>query len=149
MNIEILIPLFLGMITIIQGAINKQMATKLGLIQTALVGSTVTLIICVFAYLGVKTYANSVSPIFQIKSSLFTYEWWFIIPAIFGFFIVTGMPFAIYKIGAVKVTVGLVAAQMVTSTIWDIYVEGIELNYMKTVGIIFALASVVCIQFSK
>lgn len=149
MSLALLIPLFLGTITILQGAINKQVAGKLGVIQTALIGNTATLIICIVAYFWARQNEESLPPILKIKMPLTTYEWWYIFPAIFGFFIVAGMPLAISKLGAVKVTVGLVAAQMITSSLWDIFVESTPLNWQKALGILLALSSVLVIQLSK
>jgi transporter family-2 protein len=62
---------------------------------------------------------------------------------------VAGMPFAFYKLGAVKVTVLLIAAQMVTSVIWDYIIDGIGLNLYKVIGIIFAILSVTMITLAK
>lgn len=149
MSLALLIPLFLGTITILQGAINKQVAGKLGVIQTALIGNAATLIICIIAYFWARQNEESLPPILKIKMPLTTYEWWYIFPAIFGFFIVAGMPLAISKLGAVKVTVGLVAAQMITSSLWDIFVESTPLNWQKALGILLALSSVLVIQLSK
>ena len=86
---------------------------------------------------------------FHIKAPITTFKWWFIFPPIFGFCIVAGMPFAFAKLGAVKVSVLLIAAQMSTSVIWDIFVEDIGINLMKLAGIIFALISVVFVTLAK
>lgn len=149
MSLALFIPLCLGTITILQGAINKQVAGKLGIIQTALIGNAVTLVICIIAYFWTRQNEESIPPLLKVKMPLTTYEWWYVFPAIFGFFIVAGMPLAISKLGAVKVTVGLVAAQMITSSLWDIFVESTPLNWQKGLGILLALASVLVIQFSK
>lgn len=86
---------------------------------------------------------------FHVKAPLTYFRWWFIFPALMGFLIVSGMPFAISELGAVKVTVGLIAAQMVTSVVWDLYVDNIELNLLKGIGIVFAFLSVVFITIAK
>ena len=59
------------------------------------------------------------------------------------------MPFAFAKLGAVKVTVLLIAAQMATSVVWDFFVEGIALNTLKIAGVICALVSVALITLAK
>jgi transporter family-2 protein len=84
-----------------------------------------------------------------MKAPITTYKWWYIFPPILGFLIIAGIPFAIAKLGAVKVTVGLIAAQMVTSIVWDMMVEDISLNIMKVIGIFFAFLSVTFITLSK
>ena len=149
MNWTILLPLFIGCFGILQGAFNRQIATTIGVTQATLITNIGTLIICLFFYFFVKSFSHLFPDFFQIKSTLSTYKWWYIFPPIFGFLIIAGIPFAIAKLGAVKVTVGLIAAQMVTSIIWDMFVEDISLNLMKIIGIFFAFLSVAFITFAK
>lgn len=148
-NWTILLPIMLGCIGILQGALNSQISTTIGVTQATLITNVGTVLICVAFYFGVRSYAHLVPDFFQIKAPLSTYKWWYVFPPIFGFLIIAGMPFAIAKLGAVKVTVGLIAAQMITSVIWDIMVEDISLNIMKFIGIIFAFLSVTFITLSK
>ena len=149
MNWSILLPLGLGAVGILQGAINRQVANNVGVTHATLISNFVTLLISIAFYYMVKLSADNYPEYFQLKLPLTTYKWWYIIPPIFGFLIVTGMPLAIYKLGAVKVTVGLIAAQMVTSVMWDFFVDGIGLNMMKVAGIIFSFLSVALITLSK
>ena len=100
-------------------------------------------------YFFVKFFSNLFPDFYQMKLPITTYKWWYILPPILGFFIIAGIPYAILKLGAVKVTVGLIAAQMVTSIVWDIMVEDVSLNMMKVVGIFFAFLSVTFITLSK
>ncbi|MFA6237680.1 MAG: DMT family transporter [Bacteriovorax sp.] len=148
-NLTILLPILLGCIGILQGAVNGQISNTIGVTQAVLITNIVCLIICIVFYFFVRSYAHLVPEFFQLKAPLLTYKWWYIFPALFGFLIIAGMPYAIAKLGAVKVTVGLIAAQMVTSVLWDIMVEDISLNIMKFIGIIFAFLSVTFITLSK
>ena len=143
MNLNILIPLAIGTIGILQGAFNRSMSSSIGLTRAALLGGIITLIICTAFYFVVKAYPNSFPEFIRLKPM--TFKWWYIIPGIFGFCIVAGLPYTIYKVGAVKTTVGLVAAQMTTSVLWDTFVEGIHLSATKGLGVLFALISVVLI----
>ena len=149
MNWSMLIPLFIGCAGILQGTMNRQVAMHIGVAQATLITNAVTVLICIGFYFLVKAQPQLVPEFFQVKAPLSTYKWWFIFPPIFGFCIIAGMPFAFAKLGAVKVTVLLVAAQMTTSVIWDIYVEDIGINLMKFAGIIFALISVVLVTLAK
>lgn len=149
MNWSILIPLFLGSLGILQGTLNRQVANHIGVAQATLITNTVTMIICIGFYFLVKSTPGLVPDFFQVKAPIMTYKWWFIFPPIFGFCIIAGMPFAFAKLGAVKVTVLLIAAQMATSVIWDLFVEDIGINLMKFAGIVFALISVVLITLAK
>nr|BDT27893.1 DMT family transporter [Bacteriovorax sp. HI3] len=149
MNLIMLLPLMIGSVGILQGTINRHVATHIGVAQATLISNAVTVLICIAFYALVKSVPSLVPDFFQVKAPLTTYKWWFIFPPIFGFCIVTGIPLAFAKLGAVKVTVLLVAAQMVTSVVWDIFVEDIGLNMMKFAGILCALVSVVLITLSK
>lgn len=149
MNWTILLPLIIGCVGILQGALNRQIATTIGVAQASLITNIGTVIICIFFYFMAKYFSDVFPELFQIKAPLTTYKWWYIFPPFFGFLIVAGIPFAIDKLGAVKVTVGLIAAQMVTSIIWDIMVADIGLNLMKVIGIVFAFLSVTFITLSK
>lgn len=148
-NWTILLPILLGCVGILQGALNGQISSTIGVAQATLITNVGTIIICAVFYFWVRAYAHLFPDFFQIKAPLSTYKWWYIFPPVFGFIIVAGMPLAIAKLGAVKVTVGLVAAQMITSVLWDIMVQDIALNSMKVIGIVFAFLSVTFITLSK
>ena len=149
MNWSMLIPIVIGCVGILQGTINRQVANHIGVAQATLLSNVLTVVICIGFYFLVKTSPSLVPDFFQIKAPITTFKWWFIFPPIFGFCIVAGMPFAFAKLGAVKVSVLLIAAQMSTSVIWDIFVEDIGINLMKLAGIIFALISVVFVTLAK
>lgn len=149
MNWSMLIPLFIGCAGILQGTMNRQVAMHIGVAQATLITNAVTVLICIAFYILVKSQPELVPEFFQVKAPLSTYKWWFIFPPIFGFCIIAGMPFAFAKLGAVKVTVLLIAAQMATSVIWDFLIEGIALNTLKIAGVICALVSVTLITIAK
>ncbi len=149
MNWSMLIPIVIGCVGILQGTINRQVANHIGVAQATLLSNFFTVGICLVFYFIVKTTPSLVPDFFQVKAPITTFKWWFIFPPIFGFCIVAGMPFAFAKLGAVKVTVLLIAAQMATSVVWDIFIEDIGINLMKLAGIIFALISVVLVTLAK
>ena len=149
MNWSMLIPLFIGCAGILQGTMNRQVAMHIGVAQATLITNAVTVLICIGFYFLVKAQPQLVPEFFQVKAPLSTYKWWFIFPPIFGFCIIAGIPFAFAKLGAVKVTVLLIAAQMATSVVWDFFVEGIALNTLKIAGVICALISVALITLAK
>jgi transporter family-2 protein len=149
MNWTIALPLFIGCFGILQGAINRVVSTHIGVAQAALLTNVGSTIICVFFYLFARAYSNLLPEFYQVKAPLTTFKWWFIFPPMLGFMIIAGIPFSIAKLGAVKVTVGLIAAQMITSVVWDLWVEGVTINLMKFIGIVFAFLSVTFITLSK
>lgn len=149
MNAALLIPLLLGTVGILQAGLNRNMSNDLGLTTTALFGNLITLLASTILLIAIKTTPESFPPFFHLKSSITNFKWWYIVPGIFGFLFVIGLPWGIYKIGAVKVTVGLIAAQMIAGVLWDLYVEKIPVNTMKILGILSAGLSVTLITLAK
>lgn len=142
-NLYIVVPLFIGFIGILQGALNRVMTQDIGLTWMALLGNFVTLVVCVGFYFFAKANPELFPDFVRLKE--FQFKWWYVIPGIFGFLFVVGLPIGIYEVGAVKTTVGLIAAQMVTSVFWDVFVENISLTVPKGIGILMAIGSVLMI----
>lgn len=147
MNTALIIPFMIGVIGILQGTINRQMSTEVGLATALVFGNIITLVVSIVFYYYVKLNPASF-PEFVLPKAMFTnFQWWYILPALFGFFILAGLPVAIFKLGAVKVTLFLIAAQVLTSALWDHFVENIEVTPYKIVGLILAMMSVAISSF--
>ncbi len=142
MNIGFVIPLFIGASTILQAALNKQMSGQIGLVHSTLIGASLFMVFGITLYLLAQYSPDSFPAFYHIKTNLSSFKWWYIFPAIFGFCIVAGLPYAYFKIGAVKVTVLMIAAQMMTSILWDLIVEKSPLQSSKMLGLFFGALSV-------
>ena len=67
MKIAILIPIFLGVASILQGAMNKNISQHLGLAQTTLIGNALVLLFS-FAFLALVYFQPQLFPqFFHIK----------------------------------------------------------------------------------
>lgn len=143
MKLIYLLPIIIGMVGILQGALNKEMSLEIGVGQTVLVGMTLTFIFGVLFYLVVKFFPGLFNPIYHLKAPLTTWRWWFIIPGLLGLIIVGLFPEAIYELGAVKTTILIVAAQVIFSVCWDLFVEKLPVTTFKWLGMAFAFLSVV------
>ena len=147
--ISLLVPFTLGVIGILQGGLNRQISNSIGVAQATLISNVVTVLICIGFYFLVKSFPQLMPEFFRVKAPITTYQWWYIFPAIFGFMIVAGLPYAIAEIGAVRVIILLVAAQMLTGVAWDFWVENIHLTPQKFLGMIAAMISVLLITLDK
>jgi len=143
MKLIYLLPIIIGTIGILQGALNKEMAIEIGVGQTVLIGMTLTFFFGIAFYLLVKFFPENFNTIYHLKAPLTTWKWWYFVPGILGLLIVALFPEAIYELGAVKTTVLLVAAQMIFSVFWDITIEKLPINPFKWIGMAFAFLSVV------
>lgn len=143
-----LIPIAVGIAGILQGGFNKGMSEPLGLAHGLLIGNILVLVYSLFLYFGVIKFPDLFPEYFRVKAPLSSFKWWYIIPSICGFVIISGIPMGMVKLGAVKVTVLIVVAQMVTSILWDLTVEKLPINTMKSLGLVFSLIAVACTLYS-
>jgi transporter family-2 protein len=70
MNWTILLPLFIGCFGILQGAINRQIATTIGVTQATLITNIGSVIICIAFYFFVKSFSY-LFPVFSNESSYY------------------------------------------------------------------------------
>ncbi|MDC1174520.1 DMT family transporter [Bacteriovoracaceae bacterium] len=142
MSSAVLIPMLIGAIGILQGSINRQMSNEVGLSTALVFGNVITLVISIVFYYLVYISPNSYPSFFLPRSITNNFQWWYLLPGLFGFVIITALPYAIFKLGAVQVTLFLITAQIVTSCFWDVIVEKITVSPNKIIGIILAIMSV-------
>lgn len=148
MNWTFLIPIAVGISGILQGGFNRNMSNQLGLAQALLLGNILVLLYSIILYFAVAKFPESLPEMFRLRAPLTSFKWWYIFPSLFGFIIISGIPLGISKIGAVKVTVLIVVAQMITSILWDIFVDHLPINAMKGLGLLFSLVAVACTLYS-
>ncbi len=142
MNIGITLALFIGFCGIFQATLNKSMSGDIGLAHSILIGNAFLLVLSLIFYWMVQKYPQQYPEFIRIKETFTTFQWWYLVPGILGFCVVAGLPYAYFKAGAVKVTVALIAAQMIASILWDFFVEKIPVNTSKGLGLLFGALSV-------
>lgn len=148
MNWTYLIPLAVGIAGILQGGVNEKISKDIGLAHGLMVGNTFVLILSILLIILTIKYPHIFPEYFKLKASFSTFRPWYLLPGLFGFIIITGIPMSIVKIGAIKTTVLIVVAQMITSIIWDLSVEKLPLNFMKSLGLFFSVIAVACTLYS-
>ena len=144
MNLVILIPLCLGAGAVAQAAMNRLIAERSGLALAAILNTSVA----VACSLGLLTYCLASAQrtgLLRVSFDAASFRAWWLLPGLFGFSIVVGLPWAVSKAGALPTFVSLVAAQMVTSALWDRVAYGVPLNASRTVGAVLAVASVLLV----
>ncbi len=134
-----LLPFAVGVAAVLQGVLNRRVMSEWGLSAAVLLNSLVFLVVS----LGLLALARSRPELFPDSfapsASWSTLAWWFILPGLFGMVIVLGIPWAIDSLGAARVFVGIVAAQMVASLVWDHFMEGVELSLERVGGTVLAV----------
>lgn len=148
MKWTILIPIVVGISGILQGGLIRNMSGTLGLAHSLLIGNVLVVVYSLIFYFGAVKFPEFFPDFFAVRAPLSTFKWWYVLPSIFGFIIISGFPFGISKLGAVKVTVLIVVAQMITSITWDLMVDKVPMNIMKSLGLLFSMIAVACTLYS-
>lgn len=124
-KIYLLFPFLVGLCTVVQGALNREISEKWGL-SWALVWTSIVVL--------VLTLIMTVTPYFPGKITWSDYKWWYVIPGLCGFLIIVGIPFSIGKIGALNTFLVIIASQIIVSGAWDRIVEGMTLSWTRMLG---------------
>lgn len=147
---KIFIPLLVGTIVIFQGVTNKAIGNNIGLGKAVLINAFITLILATALQYFISNYPGSFPKIFVSKTpGSLDFKWWYIIPGICGLLIILGFPFAIYHLGAAKATILIIAAQVIVSTLWDIYVGKVPITTYKAIAAALALGSVLLANIGR
>lgn len=129
------------MIGILQGAFYRRISDSIGLAHAVAIGNTFAFLLTIPIVIILYKYPHLVPDYFQFKQPIGQMKWWYLIPGFFGLLIVFGLPMAIVKIGAVRSTVLIIVAQVITSVVWDLVFEKISLSPSKWIGLALAMAS--------
>lgn len=149
MNWVLLIPILLGLGAVIQGGLNRQIADSWGLSGAVMLNNLVFLVACIVLFAATKLWPQEMPELFRDKGSFTKFQWWYWLPGIFGFALVVGIPFVIAKVGALKMFLGLIAAQLIGGLIWDALVERIGIDPQRVIGCLLAFAGVILVFYKK
>ena len=143
MNWMLAVPVLVGAMTVLQGGLNKHLGSSMGLAAAVLLTCLVTTVIGLALYAWVRVSPSIAPDFLQGEFNWQAFRWWMICPGLFGFGIVIGIPWAIPELGAAKVFVGIVAAQLVGSLVWDAFVEHNSPSTMRLLGAAITLLGAV------
>ncbi len=140
------VPLVIGVVSVLQATLNRQVARQWGLAPTAVLNMVVALVIAL-AFVSLCLMRGPGVGIFRIHFEPSLMRWWWLLPGVFGCAIVFGLPWAVEKLGALPVFVVLVGAQMCTSAAWDRLIEGAPLSTPRVIGALLAVLSAVLVNW--
>jgi len=136
----LLLSLLMGAFGVLQNTMNKQFAESLGLSWTILVNG-LTLCACgvIFFFTLKLVPAESLPEIFRPVAGASGLRAYHVLPGIFGFLIITTLPWILQKHGATRVFIAIVAGQLFVSLLWDLFVEGSPVDGRRAAGVALAL----------
>ena len=127
-----------GLAVTLQAGLNRYLANDWGL------GSAITLNLVITGIMGVAYYLlvhYNILPLptyMQNKEMAWkVWHWWVLIPSFCGFVIVLGMPWAIIHLGASRTIIIAIAAQILSSLLWDLLVEKNPVRWPQYLGALF------------
>lgn len=140
MTLARVIPFVLGTCIVLQGAINRRLTMHWGLSQVVLLNCTVVIVLAASAYGAMRWWSGhdlsvaDPSEFYLSTAHWRDLQWWWLLPGLCGFLLVLGAPYAITRIGALRVYIGVVTAQMIVSMVWDGYVEKVPTSPARIAG---------------
>lgn len=143
MRLISLVPLLCGLAVVAQAGLNRRFAGQWGLLSAVLMNMVVATVATFAVYLLARSvpgfWPEAAAPGGQGR--LFAgFTVWHLLPGLCGVLIVLGMPWAMGRLGAVQSALLLMAAQLLTSLVWDAMVEGRPATLARVVGSALAFA---------
>lgn len=121
-----LIAIAVGISIVIQNGINRELATSMSLPKILVLNSLFTLV-----FSGIFLGFTLLRPQSQAG---FTLSWSGFFAAFCGFVIISGMPLAIARLGALRTVSIVIAVQLVTALLWDLFREGTPASWQRVLG---------------
>lgn len=131
-----MIPVGMGAAAVLQAGLNRQIGGAWGLPIATLMNSMILTLAAIGTYLFVRFSGWGVPELFRIRDGFPRISWWYFVPGILGFTLISGMPYSIARIGALKTFVFFIGAQLVMSIVWDLWVEKIPISWSRVTGIV-------------
>ena len=152
MNAFVLVPLVLGIMSVLQNTFNRHMSGQWGLAGVILVNVLVMLLVSVVLVFC----AAQVTPppwlpeVFVAKGSLWRQlRLMHLVPGLFGLAVITGLPLAMTRLSTAEVFVVFMGTQMLTSLAWDCAVARLPLTSFKVAGAMFTLVGMVLVNWKS
>lgn len=139
MLFSVVLPLMIGALGVLQNTFNRKYADTIGLPMALVVNNLVLLGLSIGLFWALRLVPEASLPeIFRHRSG-FAFSPRYILPGLFGMLIITTAPWAIQRVGATRVFIGIIAAQIVVSLLWD-YFEAEPVSGQRILGAALALA---------
>lgn len=146
MYIYLLTSMVFGFMCVLQNGLNRQIGQQSGLASVLLINALMILLAAIALVLTVFYFPSRFGTFLAGSGSSFDFKWWYLLPGLFGFSIIAGLPYCMNKIGALAVFVVFVTAQVVASMLWDNLVDGMPLTLTKISGAAIALIGVILVS---
>jgi transporter family-2 protein len=129
------IPALFGVFVVLQAGLNRRMAQAWGLPTAVFLNAIVFAVLAAGLFFYSQSQGEAMPETLRVRFDAKAAAVWFLLPGLFGFFLVVGGPWSISRFGAVQTFTLLISAQLATSLLWDRFVEGVAISPMRAVGV--------------
>lgn len=149
MSFYILLPLYLGLVGVAQGILNRQVAADWGMSWTVFLNATFFLLVSILLVAGVR-YAPEYFPDYLRPQnlSLDKFKWWFLVPGFCGFCLVLGIPWSIQLMGPSKTFIFIIVGQIIVGLLFEKFLFDLPLSFTKLAGAILVVAGATLVMLS-
>ncbi|MGZ3744351.1 MAG: DMT family transporter [Pseudobdellovibrionaceae bacterium] len=146
--IKFFLPMIAGFSIVLQGALNRNSTTHMGLISVALLNAIIFLFFSLGIWLLIKL--NIIMGSENAAVNPFTHlQWWQILPGILGYLIVCATPLAIEYLGANSTFAIIICTQLLVSLAWDAIYEKTAPTIMSIIGILIMMGGLAVLLSGK
>ena len=145
MNILMILPILLGTSVVLQGSLNKESANLFGLSSAVFINACVFLLVSVLLLFAASFFPQSLPDFLAPKESLRGLKWQHLLPGLFGFFLVLGLPWSLKVNGPAKTFILIVSTQVIISLWLQMSQTGIPLKMTQILGAVFSILGAILI----
>jgi uncharacterized membrane protein YdcZ (DUF606 family) len=133
MAFALLLTVYLGLASVIQGGVNRKIALNWGYPETTFLNALVLTVASGAVFLLAKSLGWG-SGLREREHIFQGFNIWYVAPGLLGFSLVILVPYVIEKIGAMNLFVALIGSQLLASATWDYFMEGIGVSPARLFG---------------
>ncbi|WII73298.1 DMT family transporter [Bdellovibrio sp. 22V] len=148
MVIKFFLPIVAGLSIVLQGTLNRNSATQIGLVSAILLNAGILLVLAGALWLLMKFQIISGTPALSAKPFM-DLRWWQLLPGLCGFLIVFATPMAIENFGANLTFSVIICTQLLVSLFWDSYAQKTPPSWMSLVGVAVMCVGLFILMSSK
>lgn len=148
MILKLIFPILAGLCIVLQGTLNRHIATQIGLVSAVFLNACVFLLFSALLWVLVKYEVIGGIPLLTARS-IDGLRWWDFLPGICGFLIVFSTPLAIGYLGANLTFAVIICTQLAVSLIWDSVANKQAPSISAVAGVVVMLVGLIILSSGR